>query len=148
MTDPQKPALVDNTLLLRKEDFEELLDRAAERGTKRALADVGLDGDDAAHDIRELRGLLDAFNTAKHTAWQTVIKMITTGFLLALVAVAVAYSPHLLRRIDQSFPARAHPRDQLGVNGRLNGYISKLGVNGCSIGSCSRPTPSRSPRRS
>ena len=53
------------------------------------LADVGLDGDDAAHDIRELRGLLDAFNTAKHTAWQTVIKMITTGFLLALVAGAL-----------------------------------------------------------
>lgn len=82
MTDPQKPALVDNMLLLRKEDFEDLLDR----GAKRALADVGLDGDDAAHDIRELRGLLDAFNTAKHTAWQTVIKMLTTGFLLALVA--------------------------------------------------------------
>ena len=31
MTDPQKPALVDNMLLLRKEDFEDLLDRAAER---------------------------------------------------------------------------------------------------------------------
>ncbi len=87
MTDPQKPALVDNMLLLRKEDFE-LLDRAAERGARRALADVGLDGDDAAHDIRELRGLLDAFNSAKHTAWQTVIKMVTTGFLLALVAGA------------------------------------------------------------
>jgi hypothetical protein len=41
MTDPQKPALVDNMLLLRKEDFEELLDRAAERGARRALADVG-----------------------------------------------------------------------------------------------------------
>jgi len=35
MTDPQKPALVDNMLLLRKEDFEDLLDRAAERGAKR-----------------------------------------------------------------------------------------------------------------
>ena len=54
-----------------------------------ALADVGLDGEDAASDIRELRGLLEAFNTAKHTAWQTVVKVITTGFLLALVAGAV-----------------------------------------------------------
>ncbi len=43
------------------------------------LADVGLDGEDAASDIRELRGLLEAFNTAKHTAWQTVVKVITTG---------------------------------------------------------------------
>jgi hypothetical protein len=50
---------------------------------------VGLDGEDAASDIRELRGLLEAFNTAKHTAWQTVVKVVTTGFLLALVAGAV-----------------------------------------------------------
>ena len=50
---------------------------------------MGLDGEDAASDIRELRGLLEAFNTAKHTAWQTVVKVITTGFLLALVAGAI-----------------------------------------------------------
>jgi hypothetical protein len=36
-----------------------------------------------------VRGLLEAFNTAKHTAWQTVVKVITTGFLLALVAGAL-----------------------------------------------------------
>jgi hypothetical protein len=89
MTDPRIPVLVDNMLFLRKEDFDELLDRAAERGAKRALADVGLDGEDAAHDMRELRDLLEAFNTAKHTAWQTVIKMVTTGFLFALVAGAL-----------------------------------------------------------
>ena len=88
MTDPQKPALVDNMLLLRKEDFEDLLDRAAERGAKRALADVGLDGDDAAHDIRELRGLLDAFNEAKKTAGLTIVKMLVTGLVMALLAGA------------------------------------------------------------
>ena len=53
------------------------------------MADVGLDGEDAAADIRELRGLLDAFNTAKQTAWQTVVKIVTTGFVLALVAGAL-----------------------------------------------------------
>ena len=47
-----------------------------------------IDGEDAAHDIRELRGLLEAFNAAKHTAWQTVVRLVTTGFLLALVAGA------------------------------------------------------------
>jgi hypothetical protein len=36
-----------------------------------------------------LRGLLDAFNTAKQTAWQTLVKIVTTGFLLALVAGAL-----------------------------------------------------------
>jgi hypothetical protein len=72
-----------------KDEFEGLLERVAERGARHALADVGLDGEDAASDIRELRGLLEAFNTAKHTAWQTVVKVITTGFLLALVAGAI-----------------------------------------------------------
>jgi hypothetical protein len=72
-----------------KDEFEELLERVAERGARAALSDVGLDGENAANDIRELRGLLEAFNTAKHTAWQTVIKLVTTSFLLALVAGAL-----------------------------------------------------------
>jgi hypothetical protein len=37
-----------------------MLERAAERGARHALHEVGLDGADAAHDIRELRNLLDA----------------------------------------------------------------------------------------
>lgn len=61
-----------------KDEFEELLERVAERA-RAALSDVALDGENAANDIRELRGLLEAFNTAKHTAWQTVIKLVTTG---------------------------------------------------------------------
>lgn len=83
------PNLQDGMVIMPRDEFEKLLEQAAERGARHALADVGLDGDDAAHDIRELRGLLDAFNTAKHTAWQTVIKIITTGFVLVLVAGAV-----------------------------------------------------------
>ena len=39
VTEPtQAPALVENMLLLRREDFEDLLDRAAERGAERVLA--------------------------------------------------------------------------------------------------------------
>lgn len=83
------PTLHDGMVVMPRDEFEELLARAAERGARRALADVGLDGPEAANDIRELRGLLEAFNTAKHTAWQTVIRLVTTGFLLALVAGAV-----------------------------------------------------------
>ncbi len=83
------PTLQDGMVVMPRDEFEELLARAAERGARRALADVGLDGENAAHDIRELRGLLEAFNAAKHTAWQTVVRLVTTGFLLALVAGAV-----------------------------------------------------------
>jgi hypothetical protein len=81
--------LQDGKVSMPPDEFEALLARAAERGAKRALANLGLEGDDAAHDIRELRGLLDAFNTAKHAAWQTAVQLLTTGFLLALVAGAV-----------------------------------------------------------
>lgn len=89
MHETENPAQVDDTLLMRREDFEDLLDRAAEKGAERVLAHLGLENGKAARDIRELRGLLEAFNAAKHTAWQTVIRLVTTGFLLALVAGAV-----------------------------------------------------------
>ena len=71
------------------DDFEQMLERAAERGARHALHEVGLDGEDAAHDIRELRSLLDAFNQAKKTAGLTIIKMVVTGLVLALMAGAV-----------------------------------------------------------
>ena len=83
------PKLQNGMVIMPQDEFEQLLEQAATRGAKRALADVGLEGDKAAHDIRELRDLLEAFNTAKHTTWQTVIKIITTGFVLALVASAL-----------------------------------------------------------
>jgi hypothetical protein len=75
-------------IVMPREEFEKLLEQAAELGARRALADVGLDGEDAAHDIRELRSLLEAFNTAKNTAWKTVIRITTTGLILALMAGA------------------------------------------------------------
>ena len=53
------------TVSLPQEEFEAMLERAAERGARHALSEVGLDGPEAAHDIRELRSLLDAYNAAK-----------------------------------------------------------------------------------
>ena len=56
-----------------------------DNGARHALADVGLDGPEAAHDIRELRNLLDAFNEAKKTAGLTVIKLVVTGLVMAIL---------------------------------------------------------------
>ena len=39
----EQPTLVESMLLLRREDFDELLDRAAERGAERALSHLGLE---------------------------------------------------------------------------------------------------------
>lgn len=67
-------------------EFEAMLARAAEKGAKRALADVGLDGDEAALDIRDLRSLLDCIRFVRRTAVQTAVRLITTGLMLALLA--------------------------------------------------------------
>jgi len=67
-------------------EFEVLLARAAETGARRALQEVGLNGKDAAEDIRDLRSLLAGFRLAKRTAVQTTVRIITTGILIALMA--------------------------------------------------------------
>ncbi|KAF7599469.1 MAG: hypothetical protein CGU28_05295 [Candidatus Dactylopiibacterium carminicum] len=85
MTEEAKP---EDTLLLRREDFEDLLDRAAERGAEHCLAHLGLENGSAARDIRELRDLLEAWRDARRTVWRTVIKVATTGLLAALLVGA------------------------------------------------------------
>lgn len=71
---------------LSHEELEAMLDRAAEEGAKRALARIGLHDEGAAGDIRDLRGLLEAFQAAKRTIWQTVWKTLTTAILVVLLA--------------------------------------------------------------
>jgi hypothetical protein len=66
--------------------FEAILAHAAEKGAKRALADVGLDGEEAALDIRDLRLPLDCIRLVRRTAMLTAVRMITTGVMLALLA--------------------------------------------------------------
>ncbi len=75
-------------LNLRAEDLDELLTRAAEKGAERALAALGLENGHAAKDIRDLRGLIEAWRQARQTAWQTLIKLLTTGILVALIVGA------------------------------------------------------------
>ena len=101
MNEPeQRPAaIVENLILLRREDFDELIDLAAERGAKRCLAHLGLENGSAAKDIRELRDLLEAWRDARRTAWQTTIKVITTG-VLAVLLVGAAIKLKLMRGVQ------------------------------------------------
>ncbi len=82
------PSVGNGMANMPRDEFEELLEHAAERGARHALSDVGLDGPEAARDIQELRGLLDAFNEAKRTAGLTIVKMLVTGLVMALLAGA------------------------------------------------------------
>jgi hypothetical protein len=88
MTDASKPTLTEEMALLRKEDSNELLACVAERGAERALAHIGHASDHAAHDIHELRDLMEARRDARRTALKTLIKVATTGILALLLAGA------------------------------------------------------------
>ncbi|MFT7137440.1 MAG: hypothetical protein ACI80I_003454 [Akkermansiaceae bacterium] len=76
----------DGHLRMPDAKFEELLARAAEEGAKRALANVGLDGQEAAMDVCDLRALLASIRFVRRTAVQTTVHLITTGLILALLA--------------------------------------------------------------
>jgi len=81
---PQRPE--DGFVRMPEHEFKAILARAAEEGAKRALADVGLEGDEAALDIRDLRSMLDLLRLVRRTAVQTVVRAVTTAILLALLA--------------------------------------------------------------
>ncbi|WP_303678287.1 DUF6127 family protein [Ralstonia mannitolilytica] len=66
-----------------------LLDAVLQLSAKsRVLSHLGLENGHAARDIRELRDLLEAWRDARRTAWQTTIKVVTTGILAALLVGA------------------------------------------------------------
>jgi hypothetical protein len=68
--------------------LEAMIERAAKRGAKEALESIGLHDDSAGNDVRELRGLLDAWRGARKTVWRTITQAITMAVLGALAAGA------------------------------------------------------------
>ncbi|MCE8537969.1 hypothetical protein KBY27_10920 [Ruegeria pomeroyi] len=83
------PLRETGNLRIPEAEFQAMLARAAEEGARRALADVGLEGETAALDIRDLRSLLDCIRFVRRTAVQTTVHLITTGLILTLLAGTV-----------------------------------------------------------
>ena len=75
----------DEGLASRATPTEALLEVAAEKGARKALADVGLEGDTATEDVRDLRSLLEAIKIVRHTALQTMVHVIVTATLILVV---------------------------------------------------------------
>ena len=73
---------------LTPDELEAMLDRAAKRGAKEALASLGLHDEDAHKDITEMRTLLEAYRDTKKSIWQTAVR-ITTVALLSFIAASV-----------------------------------------------------------
>lgn len=66
--------------------IEAMIERAARNGARAALRQIGLHDEDAGHDMRELRGLLESWRATKRTAWATITKFATTALLGAIAA--------------------------------------------------------------
>lgn len=71
---------------LTHEELEAMLDRAAKRGARAALQELGLHDENAPRDLDELRGLLSAWRDTRATMWQTAVKITTTGTLMFIAA--------------------------------------------------------------
>ena len=73
---------------LSPDELEAMLDRAARRGAKEALASIGLLDDNAHKDMTEMRSLLEAWRDTRKSIWTTVIRLITVA-VLTFIAGAV-----------------------------------------------------------
>jgi len=82
------PKSASDPIHLPRAEFEALLESAAAKGAKKALADVGLEGETAAEDVRDLRSLLEAIKIVRHTALQTMVHVIVTTTLILIVVGA------------------------------------------------------------
>lgn len=67
-------------------ELESMLDRAARKGAKEALASIGLLDGDAHKDISEMRSLLEAWRDTRKSLWSTIIRTTTTAVLVFLAS--------------------------------------------------------------
>tara|TARA_R110000822_G_scaffold95989_3_gene218933 strand:+ start:391 stop:669 length:279 start_codon:yes stop_codon:yes gene_type:complete len=71
-----------------KSELKLLILEAAEKGSDRALARIGLHDENAVHDVKELRNLLEGWRATKSSVGKTVIRWVTMA-VLGFVAFAV-----------------------------------------------------------
>ena len=72
------------------EEFEAMLDRAAKRGARAALEELGLHDQNAEKDLEEIRNLLTSWRDTKKAIWSTVVKVVTVA-VLTFIAGAVGF---------------------------------------------------------
>jgi hypothetical protein len=72
------------------EEFEAMLDRAAKKGARAALEELGLHDQNAERDLEEIRNLLSSWRDTKKAIWSTVVKVVTVA-VLTFIAGAVGF---------------------------------------------------------
>tara|TARA_R110000823_G_scaffold14939_10_gene49014 strand:- start:2152 stop:2412 length:261 start_codon:yes stop_codon:yes gene_type:complete len=76
------------TYRLSKPEIEAMLQQAAQQGAREALTRIGLSDDNAPHDVRELRQLIDGWREVKSTVFKAVVKWCVIALLGALTVGA------------------------------------------------------------
>lgn len=80
----------EGTRIIHELDLKVLFEAAAEAGANKALKAIGLGDENAAHDVKEVRTLMEAYRAAKRTAWTTFIRLVITAvFGAVLVGAAI-----------------------------------------------------------
>ncbi len=74
-------------IILPRDALDALLEDAAERGARKALAGVGLGDEDAPEHIRGLRDLFDMYRTVRNGA----LRQIGQGLALLLIGALVFF---------------------------------------------------------
>jgi len=64
-----------------------MVNEAAEHGATKALARLGLHDENAVHDIKEIRDLLDGWRATRKSIWSVVVRAVTIA-ILGFIAVA------------------------------------------------------------
>lgn len=72
-------------------EFEQMLDRAARKGAKEALASLGLHDSNAADDIRDIRSLLESWRETRKAMWSTTVQVVTGAFLMFIAGAVYLY---------------------------------------------------------
>lgn len=75
-------------ITLTPDELEAIIDRAAKRGAKIVLRELGLHDEAASIDIREIRSLLDTWRQTRQSIWNTFTK-ITTITIMTFIVGAV-----------------------------------------------------------
>ncbi len=75
------------------DELDALIERAAERGARRALESVGLHDEHAGRDIHDLRTLIDGWRTTKRTILESVIRWLTIA-ILGLLSLGAWWKLH------------------------------------------------------
>ena len=76
-----------NAAMITKVQLVKMLEEASDKGATKALCRIGLHDEDAVHDVKELRNLLDGWRDTRKNVRATIVKGVTI-VVLSFIAMA------------------------------------------------------------